>query len=258
VKGDKKMQLFTDKVALVTGGGSGIGRAISLSFAERGAIVIVVGRTQEKITETQEMISKMGGQAISLQVNVSSDEQVKEMIQTVANQFGRLDFACNAAGVGKLAPFANISETDFDSTIAVNLKGVWLCMKYQIQQMLSQDAGVIVNISSINALGGTPNAAVYAASKAGVNSLTKTAALEYAKSNIRINAICPGPIRTPMLKNIIDDAGITDSHYESVIPQGRIGNPNDIANSTMWLCSDETSYMNGHIMVIDGGIAARG
>jgi NAD(P)-dependent dehydrogenase (short-subunit alcohol dehydrogenase family) len=252
------MQLFTDKVVLVTGGGSGIGKAVSLSFAERGAKVIVVGRTQEKITETQEMINKMGGQAISLQVDVSADEQVKGMIKTVVRHFGRLDFACNAAGVGKLASFTNISENDFDATIEVNLKGVWLCMKYQIQQMLTQDAGAIVNISSINALGGSPNVAAYAASKAGVNSLTKTAALEYAKSNIRINAICPGPIRTPMLEGILSESGISESYYQSVIPQGRIGTPNDIANSVLWLCSDETSFVNGHIMVIDGGISARG
>jgi NAD(P)-dependent dehydrogenase (short-subunit alcohol dehydrogenase family) len=163
----------------------------------------------------------------------------------------------NAAGVGKLAPFTNISENDFDSTIKVNLKGVWLCMKYQIQ-MLTQEAGAIVNISSINALGGSPNVAAYSASKAGVNSLTKTAALEYAKSNIRINAICPGPTRTPMLEGILSESGISESHYQSVIPQGRIGIPNDIVNSVLWLCSDETSFVNGHIMVVDGGISARG
>jgi NAD(P)-dependent dehydrogenase (short-subunit alcohol dehydrogenase family) len=252
------MQLFTDKVVLVTGGGSGIGKAVSISFAERGARVIIAGRTHEKIKEAQELINKMGGQAISIQVDVSSDKQVKEMIKSVVNDFGRLDFACNSAGVGKIAPFTSINENDFDSTIEINLKGVWLCMKYQIQQMLTQDAGAIVNISSINALGGSPNVAAYAASKAGVNSLTKTAALEYAKSNIRINAICPGPTRTPMLEGILSESGISESHYNSVIPQGRIGTPNDIANSVLWLCSDETSFINGHIMVIDGGITARG
>jgi NAD(P)-dependent dehydrogenase (short-subunit alcohol dehydrogenase family) len=252
------MQLFTDKVVLVTGGGSGIGKAVSIKFAEQGARVIIAGRTQEKIKETQELISKMGGQAFSIQVDVSSDKQVNEMIKTVVNDFGCLDFACNSAGVGKIAPFTSITENDFDSTIGVNLKGVWLCMKYQIQQMLKQDAGAIVNISSINALGGSPNVAAYAASKAGVNSLTKTAALEYAKSNIRINAICPGPTRTPMLEGILCEAGISENQYHSVIPQGRIGTPNDIANSVLWLCSDETSFVNGHIMVIDGGITARG
>jgi NAD(P)-dependent dehydrogenase (short-subunit alcohol dehydrogenase family) len=253
------MQSFADKVALVTGGGSGIGRAIALRFAQRGAKVVVAGRTRKTITETQEMIRHMGGEAFSLQVDVSSDEQVRQMIQSVVSRFGHLDFACNAAGIGgPLAPTADISENDFDSIIAVNLKGVWLCMKYQLQQMVTQGCGVIVNISSINGLVGTPNAAVYSASKSGVISLTKAAALEYAKSNIRINAICPGAIRTPMLEKMFIETGIGESHYESRIPQGRIGDPNDIANAAIWLCSDEASYITGHIMVIDGGVTARG
>jgi NAD(P)-dependent dehydrogenase (short-subunit alcohol dehydrogenase family) len=253
------MQSFADKVALVTGGGSGIGRAIALRFAQRGAKVAVAGRTRKTIAETQEMIQHMGGEAFSLQVDVSSDEQVRQMVQSVVRRFGRLDFACNAAGIGgPLAPTADISENDFDSIIAVNLKGVWLCMKYQLQQMVAQGSGVIVNISSINGLVGTPNAAVYSASKSGVISLTKAAALEYAKSNIRINAICPGAIRTPMLEKMFSETGIAESHYESQIPQGRIGDPNDIANAAIWLCSDEASYITGHIMVIDGGVTARG
>jgi NAD(P)-dependent dehydrogenase (short-subunit alcohol dehydrogenase family) len=253
------MQPFVDKVALVTGGGSGIGRAIALRFAQRGAKVVVAGRTQKTVAETQEMIRHMGGEAFSLQVDVSLDEQVKQMIQSVVNRFGRLDFACNAAGIGgPLAPTADISENDFDSIVAVNLKGVWLCMKYQLQQMLTQGSGVIVNISSINGLVGTPNAAVYSASKSGVISLTKAAALEYAKSNIRINAICPGAIRTPMLEKLFSETGIAENHYKSQIPQGRIGDPNDIANSAIWLCTDEASYITGHIMVIDGGVTARG
>ncbi|OUM87880.1 MAG: short-chain dehydrogenase [Bacillus thermozeamaize] len=252
------MEQFVGKVALVTGGGSGIGRATSLAFAKKGAKVVIVGRTREKIVETQEMIRDLGGEAIAVQADVSSDEQVRKMIQTIIDQFGRLDFACNAAGIGgKLIPTADVTEEDFDFTLAINLKGVWLCMKYQIHQMLKQGSGAIVNISSINGLTGTPNAAIYSASKSGVISLTKSAALEYAKSNIRINAVCPGAIRTPMLEQVINKTGMTISQYESQIPINRIGDPNEIAHSVVWLCSDEASYITGHIMVIDGGVSAR-
>jgi NAD(P)-dependent dehydrogenase (short-subunit alcohol dehydrogenase family) len=252
------MEQFVGKVALVTGGGSGIGRATSLAFAKKGAKVVIVGRTREKIVETQEMIRDLGGEAIAVQADVSSDEQVRKMIQTIIDQFGRLDFACNAAGIGgKLIPTADVTEEDFDFTLAINLKGVWLCMKYQIHQMLKQGSGAIVNISSINGLTGTPNAAIYSASKSGVISLTKSAALEYAKSNIRINAVCPGAIRTPMLEQVINKTGMTKSQYESQIPINRIGDPNEIAHSVVWLCSDEASYITGHIMVIDGGVSAR-
>jgi NAD(P)-dependent dehydrogenase (short-subunit alcohol dehydrogenase family) len=252
------MEQFCGKVALVTGGGSGIGRATSLAFARKGAKVVVAGRIRDKIEETKEMIKELGGEAIAVQVDTSFDEQVKKMLQITIDQFGHLDFACNAAGVGgKLVPTADVTEDDFDLTMAVNLKGVWLCMKYEINQMLKQGNGVIVNISSINGLDGTPNAAIYAASKSGVISLTKSAALEYAKSNIRINAVCPGAIRTPMLEKIFNETGITQSQYESQIPINRIGDPNDIAHPVTWLCSDEASYITGHIMVIDGGVSAR-
>jgi NAD(P)-dependent dehydrogenase (short-subunit alcohol dehydrogenase family) len=252
------MEQFCGKVALVTGGGSGIGRATSLAFARKGAKVVVAGRIRDKIEETKEMIKELGGEAIAVQVDTSFDEQVKKMLQITIDQFGHLDFAVNAAGVGgKLVPTADVTEDDFDLTMAVNLKGVWLCMKYEINQMLKQGNGVIVNISSINGLDGTPNAAIYAASKSGVISLTKSAALEYAKSNIRINAVCPGAIRTPMLEKIFNETGITQSQYESQIPINRIGDPNDIAHPVTWLCSDEASYITGHIMVIDGGVSAR-
>jgi NAD(P)-dependent dehydrogenase (short-subunit alcohol dehydrogenase family) len=253
------MNSFTHKVALVTGGGSGIGRAIAINFANKGSKVVVAGRSPKTIKETQNLIREMGGEALSFQTDVSSNEQVKKLIQLTVDNFGSLDFACNAAGViGSLAPIADTTEDDFDTVINTNLKGVWLCMKFQIQQMLKQGYGNIVNISSINGLGGTPTASVYAASKAGVISLTKSSALEYAKSNIRINVICPGAIRTPLLEKVFMETGVTESQTESDIPQGRIGDPNDIADSAIWLCSDQASYINGHVMVIDGGESAKG
>jgi NAD(P)-dependent dehydrogenase (short-subunit alcohol dehydrogenase family) len=253
------MNSFKNKVALVTGGGSGIGRATAINFAKQGSKIVVAGRSPRTIKETENLIREMGGEALSLQTDVGSYEQVKKLIQFTVDRFGSLDFACDAAGVmGNIVPIAETTEDDFDTVITTNLKGVWLCMKFQIQQMLKQGYGNIVNISSINGLGGTPTASVYAASKAGVISLTKSSALEYANSNIRINVICPGAIRTPLLEKVFMETGATESQTESDIPQGRIGDPNDIADSAIWLCSDQASYINGHVMVIDGGESAKG
>ncbi|MBN2908357.1 glucose 1-dehydrogenase [Polycladomyces sp. WAk] len=251
------MRSFAGRVALVTGGGSGIGRATALAFARKGAKVVVAGRTRETIEETKEMIEHEGGEAIAVQADVGVDEQVENMVQTAVDRFGKLDFACNAAGIGgKLAPVAEIAEDEFDSIVSINLKGVWLCMKHQIRQMQMQGGGVIVNIASVNGLRGTPQAAVYAASKSGVISLTRSAALEYAQSNIRINAVCPGAVLTPMLERVFDTTGTTEQRYRSRIPQGRIGQPFDIAHTVVWMCSDEASYITGHIMTVDGGVSA--
>ncbi|MFD1427019.1 glucose 1-dehydrogenase [Kroppenstedtia sanguinis] len=252
------MEQFHEKVALVVGGGSGIGRAIAVNFAKQGAKVVVAGRTSETLNETRDLIREAGGEALSVQTDVSSYEEVQHLIEATVDGFGRLDFACNGAGAGgNLVPIIDVTEDDFDTIVSTNLKGVWLCMKFQIQQMLKQGYGSIVNISSINGLAGTPNASIYAASKAGVVNLTKTASLEYAKSNIRINVICPGAIHAPLLEKIFNDTGATKNQYESIIPQGRIGDPNEIAESAVWLCSDHASYINGNVMTIDGGVSAK-
>jgi NAD(P)-dependent dehydrogenase (short-subunit alcohol dehydrogenase family) len=245
---------FDGTVALVTGGGSGIGRATALSFAQREARVAVVGRTKEKIEETVEIIKGFGGEAIAVHSDVSIEAQVKSMIDKTMVQFGRLDFACNAAAInGKFGPMIELTEDDFDSIVEVNLKGIWLCMKHQIRQMLAQNSGAIVNISSINGLAGTKGASIYSASKYGVIGLTKSAALEYANSNIRINSICPGAIQTPGLDEAIAVTGKNNSIIASEVPMGRIGNPEEIANAVTWLCSDDAAFVTGHVMVIDGG-----
>lgn len=251
------MRSISNKVALVTGGGSGIGRAVALNFAKLGAKVVVAGRTSKTLNETKDLIRKAGGEALAVQTDVGSYDEVEHLIRVTKDHFGRLDFACNSAGIGcSLVSTADISEDDFDAVIATNLKGVWLCMKFQLQQMLKQGYGNIVNISSINGLSGTPNGSIYAASKAGVISLTKSSSLEYAKSNIRINAICPGAIQTPLLEKGLKKTGEAKSQIQSVIPQGRIGNPDEVADAAIWLCSDHASYINGHVMVIDGGESA--
>lgn len=245
---------FNGTVALVTGGGSGIGRATALSFARRGARVTVVGRTKEKIDETVEIIKGFGGEAIAVHTDVSIEDQVERMLEETIIEFGRLDFACNAGAInGKFMPMIDLAENDFDSIVGVNLKGMWLCMKYQIRQMLDQNSGSIVNISSINGLAGTKGASIYSASKYGAIGLTKSAALEYAKSNIRINCICPGAIQTPGLEEAITLTGTSNSAIGSEIPMGRIGDPDDIANAVTWLSSEEAAFITGHVMVIDGG-----
>lgn len=245
---------FLEKVALVTGGGSGIGRATAIHFAKQGAKVVLAGRTIKTLNETADIIRGIKGEAVSIKTDVSSSAQVKHLVEATIQRFKRLDFACNCAGTaGKLVPTADVTEDDFDMTLATNVKGIWLCMKHEIQQMLKLGQGCIVNIASINGLGGIPHASIYGASKAGVIHITKTASLEYAKSNIRINAICPGAVRAPALEKIFNETGATKEQYESVIPQGRIGDPDEIAESAIWLCSNHASYINGHILTMTEG-----
>lgn len=248
---------FEGKVALVTGGGSGIGRSVAVAFARNGAAVAVAGRTSHKVLDTVQLIKRLGGEAIPIECDASVDSHVQRMLSETLTTFGRLDFACNAAAVNGIpSRLSDTTEEDFDSVLNINLKGVWLCMKYEIRQMLAQGTGSIVNISSINGLSGTKGASVYSASKHGVIGLTKSAALEYAKSNLRINVICPGAIQTPGLEEWATKIGIATSAIQPEIPMGRIGNPDEIATAVTWLCSDESSFITGHVMVIDGGETA--
>jgi len=245
------------KVGVVTGGTSGIGRDTALLFAKAGAKVVVAGRRELQGEETVQLIRAAGGDGLFVKTDVSKASQVETLIQKVVERFGGLDIAFNNAGIeGVWAPIVRQSEEDWDRTIEINLKGVWLCLKYEIRQMLKQSAGgAIVNMASIIGLIGSAGVAAYSASKHGVIGLTKTAALENAKTGIRINAVCPGFTETPMADRIFHAPAVRN-HVLSCHPIGRFGTPMEIAEAVVWMCSDRASFMTGQSLVLDGGFLA--
>lgn len=247
--------LVEGKVALVTGGGSGIGRQACLVFAREGAKVVVSDVAVAGGEETVNLIKQAGGEATFIKANVSQEAEVEALIAKTAETYGRLDCAYNNAGIaGRTARVADDTEENWDRILAINLKGVWLCLKYEILQMLKQGGGAIVNTASGAGLIGVRRTGAYVASKHGVVGLTKTAALEYAKSNIRVNAVCPGPIDTPMLRGASDR--VIDA-MAAAQPNGRLGQPQEIAEAVVWLCSDAASFVTGHPMPVDGGYVAQ-
>jgi NAD(P)-dependent dehydrogenase (short-subunit alcohol dehydrogenase family) len=248
--------MLDGKSALITGGGGGIGRATALAFAREGARVAVADLIAEAARETVALVNAAGGQAISLPGDMSKDGDVRTMIEAAVATYGRLDCAFNNAGIagwqvdaaGKKT--AEWSEEAFDRMIAVNLKGVWLCMRHELPQMQAQGGGAIVNTGSIAGLVGLPTSSAYVAAKHGVIGLTKTAALEYADANIRINAVCPGYIQTRMTGPAMQMRG------EAILaqtPLKRMGNPEEIAEMVLWLCSERASYVTGAAYNVDGG-----
>ena len=246
------------KVALVTGAGSGIGRATALLFAEEGAKVVVCDIVSEGGEETVKMIEDAGGGAIFARVDISKGTEVEDAVNKAVETFGQLDYAVNNAGMEtQPTPTADCAEEDFDRTIMVNLKGTWLCMKYEIQQMLKSGSGAIVNVSSIAGMVGVAAMPAYVAAKHGIVGLTKTAALEYGTAGIRVNAVCPGATRTPMVAGVIEAMPELGKDMESNHPIGRIAEPREIAESILWLCSDEASFITGHAMAVDGGLLAK-
>ncbi|MEA5565357.1 glucose 1-dehydrogenase [Anabaena sp. UHCC 0399] len=250
------MKPLENKVALVTGGTSGIGRTTAIAFADAGAKVVVVGRREEEGNETVRLIHEVGSDGLFVKADVSQETDVEATIAAVVNKFGRLDIAFNNAGLlGQNALLAEQTEQNYDRVFGVNVKGVFLCMKHEIAQMLAQgDGGAIVNTSSINGFRPlAPGLSLYDASKTAVVMLTKAAALEYASRKIRINAIAPGPIETEMLSLA---SGGNPKAFESSVPAGRLGKPDDIANAVIWLCSDATDFVNGHTLAVDGGVLA--
>jgi NAD(P)-dependent dehydrogenase (short-subunit alcohol dehydrogenase family) len=246
------------KIVLVTGGGSGIGRATALKLGQEGATVMIADYIQDGGERTVKMIKDAGGNASFVQADVSVTAQVQAMVAKTVELYGRIDGAFNNAGIeGRMATTVETTEENFDRTIAINLKGVWLCMKYEIPQMLKQGGGSIVNTASVAGLVGFERLPAYNASKHGVVGLTRTAALEYATKNIRVNCVCPGVIRTPMVERIIDTGGFSEQELNAGEPVGRMGQPEEIAQGVVWLLSDSASFVTGHPMTIDGGWVAR-
>ena len=253
-------QRFSGKVALVTGGASGIGRACAQLFAREGASVVVSDVAVEGGEETVRLIWEDGGEASFVEADVSKALEVESLVRRALEAYGRLDYAFNNAGIeGRMATnTADYPEEDWDRVIAVNLKGVWLCMKHEIDQMLAQGGGSIVNNSSVEGLVGLQGTSAYAASKHGVVGLTKTAALEYAQSGIRVNAVCPGLIRTPMVERYTGGDAETEAQWAAIFePVGRMGSPDEVAEAVVWLCSEAASFVTGHAMAVDGGFVAR-
>ena len=246
------------KVALITGGSSGIGRSVGLLFAREGARVVVTARRTDEGEETVQMIREAGGEACFVQTDVSQAAAVQALVNTCVTRYGRLDYAVNNAGIeGSIVPMIDYTEDDWDAIIDINLKGVWLCMKAEVVQMQQNGGGAIVNVSSVGGLIGFPRMGPYVATKHGIIGLTKTAALEYATHNIRVNVLCPGLIDTPMADRVVKGrqaSGIDAEHLVmSLTPLRRRGTPAEIAEAAVWLCSDAASYVTGHAMVVDGG-----
>jgi NAD(P)-dependent dehydrogenase (short-subunit alcohol dehydrogenase family) len=244
-------------VALVTGGSAGIGRACVLGFAKRGARVVVADIDADAGRETVREVEEGGGEGSFIRVDVSCAQDVEAMVRHTVATYGSLDCAVNNAGIeGVLQPIVDASEENWIRVIDINLKGVWLCLKYEIAQMRTQGGGTIVNTSSAAGLCGVPTCGAYVASKHGVLGLTKTASIECGKDGIRVNAVCPGPIQTPMLDRLnINYPGMIDAYVEQY-PLHRVGTPDEVAEAVIWLCSDAASFVTGHIMPIDGGYFA--
>lgn len=249
---------FQDRVALVTGAGSGIGRAISKAFAAEGAKVMVADMNIDGAEETVKMIKDAGGEATAIQVDISSSDSVKAMVKASIDTYGKLNHCANNAGIlGTMEPLtADYDDDTFDKVIAVNLTGTFKCMKYEIPELL-KTKGTIVNTASVAGLLGFPSLSAYTASKHGVIGLTQTAALEYAQQGIRVNALCPGPTKTPMIGYGHGEDATIDEQFSPLSPNGRIGEPEEMANTVLWLSSDDASYVSGLAHATDAGFSAQ-
>lgn len=249
---------FHGKVALVTGGGSGIGRATAQAFAREGAKVVVVDIAPPGGEETVRMVRTGGGEAIFVAADVSKARDAEAMVKKALETYGRLDCAHNNAGIdGDFATVVSCTEENWDRVLGINLKSVWLGMKYEISEMQKQGCGAIVNTASVAALVAYRTMGAYVASKHGVIGLTKTAALEYAHRGIRVNAVCPGVIRTSMIDAFIAGDPEKERNMAAMEPIGRMGTPEEVAQAVLWLCSNAASFVTGAALMVDGGIVAQ-
>jgi NAD(P)-dependent dehydrogenase (short-subunit alcohol dehydrogenase family) len=244
-----------NKVALITGGTTGIGRDAAILFAKEGAKVVFSGRREVEGNETLDLVRAEGGDGLFVKSDASKSADVESLVQKTVEKYGRLDVAFNNAGVeGKWVPLIEQTEEEWDYVQSINLKGVWLSMKYEILQMLKQGGGgAVVNMSSVAGLIGAAGAGIYIASKHGVLGLTKTAAIEYAPHGIRVNAVCPAVIETPMAERAFSDPAMA-KRMASLHPLGRFGKPMEVAEAVLWLCSDKSSFTTGQYIAIDGGL----
>ncbi|MGA9768859.1 MAG: SDR family oxidoreductase [Blastocatellia bacterium] len=249
---------FEGKVALVTGASSGIGQAAALAFAREGAKVVVAARRVQQGEETVDMIKRNGGEAVFVKADIASAAEVESLMRATMEVYGRLDCALNNAGTsGQLMPAVDVSEQEWDFVINTNLKGAWLCLKHEIALMVKQGSGSIVNMSSVLGLGGTQiGASAYVASKHALVGLTKATAVEYARQGVRVNAVCPGFIETALIEVATTSPEAKDQLI-ALHPIGRLGNPEEVAEAVVWLCSDAASFVTGHSMVVDGGYIAQ-
>jgi NAD(P)-dependent dehydrogenase (short-subunit alcohol dehydrogenase family) len=250
---------FENRVALVTGAASGLGLATAKAFAESGASVVLADWNEKSVRSAAEELTARGHKALPIHCDVADDAQVEAMVEQTVATFGRLDAAYNNAGVQNvLAETADTTREDYDRVMSVNLRGVWSCMKFELQQMRKQGSGAIVNCSSLGGLVGGSQRGIYHAAKHGVLGFTKSAALEYADRGIRINAVCPGLIQTPMSDQMIAAGqGEALKAMEKSVPMRRVGRPEEIADAVLWLCSDAASYVTGQSISVDGGFIMR-
>jgi NAD(P)-dependent dehydrogenase (short-subunit alcohol dehydrogenase family) len=248
------MKTLAGKVALVTGGTSGIGKATAIAFAAAGAKVVFSGRREEEGEDTANLIRQSGAECLFVRSDVSSQTDVQALIEKTVEHYGRLDCAFNNAGIeSPTKPLHEQSVEDFDKLMAINVRGLFLCMKYQIQQMLTQGSGVIINNSSMGGIIAFAGVSAYIASKHAVMGLTRAAALDYAKQGIRINAVNPGIIATEIMNRISAAGSTTLEQFASIVPMGRLGQPEEIAATVVFLCSDAASYITGQSLLVDGG-----